>query len=177
MTPGLDRSGSGPRAGADSHGRVGAYLARQRRLRGISLEELARATRIPRRSLERLEAGAFDTVSDGFVRGFVRTVALALGLDDDEAVARLLIEPSKDPQRATRRGPAPKRLALLLGLLASLGVAVFAFLALVEVLAPESSRPRVRRDPVRALHEARLSPSPAEAPAPAVSETREPVRP
>ncbi len=72
---------------------VGVYLAQQRRLRGISIDELSGLTRIPRRSLERLEAGAFDRTTDGFARGFVRSVAEALGLDPDEAVMRLLPEP------------------------------------------------------------------------------------
>jgi cytoskeletal protein RodZ len=76
-----------------SGGSIGAYLARQRRLRGISLDELADSTKIPRRSLERLEAGAFDGQSDGFARGFVRTIADALGLDSEDSINRLLGEP------------------------------------------------------------------------------------
>ena len=72
---------------------IGAYLSAQRRLRGISIEELAHQTRIPLRSLERLESGSFDADVDGFVRGFVRTVAAALGLDADEALNRALQEP------------------------------------------------------------------------------------
>ena len=47
---------------------IGFYLARERRMRGISLDELADLTKIPRRSLERLEAGAFDHNPDGFAR-------------------------------------------------------------------------------------------------------------
>jgi hypothetical protein len=73
---------------------IGEYLKRQRLLRGVTVEELSATTRIPLRSLERLEAGYFDGVSDGFVRGFVRTVALALGLDPDDTVARMLDEPA-----------------------------------------------------------------------------------
>jgi hypothetical protein len=86
-----------PSSRADSDGlapgSIGEYLKRQRLLRGITVEELSATTRIPLRSLERLEAGYFDGVSDGFVRGFVRTVSLALGLDADQAVARMLDEP------------------------------------------------------------------------------------
>ena len=37
---------------------IGAYLARERRLRGISVGELADLTKIPTRSIERMEAGA-----------------------------------------------------------------------------------------------------------------------
>jgi cytoskeletal protein RodZ len=75
---------------------VGEYLATQRRLRGISLDELCERTKIPRRNLERLESGAFDARPDGFARGFVRAVALDLGLDADEAVMRLVGEPSPE---------------------------------------------------------------------------------
>lgn len=73
---------------------IGEYLKRQRTLRGITIEELAASTRIPLRSLERLEAGYFDGMTDGFVRGFVRTVSAALGLDADQTVARMLEEPA-----------------------------------------------------------------------------------
>lgn len=101
-------------------GSIGSFLARQRRLRGISVDDLARLTRIPRRSLERLEAGAFDSTPDGFVRGFVRTVAAALGLDPDDAVNRLLREPREDEaQLAARAREQRKRLALRLALAAA----------------------------------------------------------
>ena len=69
---------------------LGHYLASQRRLRGISLEELAARTRIPGRNLERLESGVMDGDSDGLSRGLVRIVAHALGLDPDDAVMRLI---------------------------------------------------------------------------------------
>jgi hypothetical protein len=72
---------------------IGVYLARQRELRGISLDDLAAATRIPRHSLERLESGAFDARPDGFARAFVRTVAVALGLEPDATVNRMRAEP------------------------------------------------------------------------------------
>lgn len=92
----LDDSADPREPQSDWEASIGRYLGRQRTLRGISLEELASSTKIPRRSLERLEAGAFDDDTDGFARGFVRTVAEALGLDPDEAVMRLLREPPDD---------------------------------------------------------------------------------
>jgi cytoskeletal protein RodZ len=105
-------------SGAESgDGSIGSYLARQRRLRGVSVDELASLTRIPRRSLERLEAGAFDATPDGFVRGFVRTVAEALGLDPDDAVNRLLREPREDEALLAAKARYQRRkLALRLGL-------------------------------------------------------------
>lgn len=101
---------------------LGRYLARQRRLRGISLDELAERTRIPLRSLERLEAGVFDLHADGFSRSFVRTVARALGLDPDEAVTRLLSEPAESEARSAAPGRLRRRLAV--GVLAAAGAAL-----------------------------------------------------
>jgi transcriptional regulator with XRE-family HTH domain len=103
-TPALNPSSARPEP-------LGRWLARERRLRGLSLDEVAAATRIPRRSLERLEAGAFDSTPDGFTRGFVRTVADAMGLDATEALARLLGEVA--PSRGGRGGSAALWLALL----------------------------------------------------------------
>jgi cytoskeletal protein RodZ len=94
-------------------GSIGSYLARQRRLRGISVDDLANLTRIPRRSLERLEAGAFDGTPDGFVRGFVRTVAEALGLDPVDAVNRLLREPREDEALLLAKARRERRLLAL----------------------------------------------------------------
>jgi cytoskeletal protein RodZ len=142
---------------------IGGYLARQRQLRGISIGELAEATRIPRRSLERLEAGAFDSRPDGFVRGFVRTVAEALGLEPDDTVNRMRTEP--EAQGETSR--AASRLQLSLAFLAT---ALLLVLPLVwinqvrlsspgsaEARAPESDRV-VRRDAVKALIESLARP-------------------
>ena len=104
-----DRSGSGVGAGAEpprapsERFSIGKYLASQRELRGISLDDLAARTKIPRRNLERLESGAFDAQADGFVRGFVRTVADALGLDSQEAVMRMVSEPAGGDEERLRR--------------------------------------------------------------------------
>ena len=138
---------------------IGRYLAQQRELRQISIEELAERMKIPRRSLERLEAGAFDSEPDGFVRGFVRTVADALGLDPDEAVMRLLREPPDDDLPALRTLPSFRTVAA--GLLALLGIAVigvtlwgvFATLGAVDRSAAPAAEGQLvyRRDAVRAL--------------------------
>ena len=138
----------------DPHG-IGAYLSRQRRLRGISLEELETLTHIPRRSLERLESGVYDAQPDGFVRGFVRTVSQAIGLDPEETVSRMLAEPASE---GPGRRLSLRRVGIALGLL----VAVAGALALAPGLlvsrreaalqAPAPEQP-VRRDAVRALAE------------------------
>jgi cytoskeletal protein RodZ len=148
--------------------RVGQYLANQRKLRRITLDELSERTRIPRRNLERLESGAFDRDSDGFTRGFVRTVAAALGLDADEAVMRLVGEPDADEDRALR---AAQRSALLrMGLLIALALALLigGSLLVMRMLEEEPVRDEsvvYRRDAVRKLVEGEHRP-----PAPPPSE-------
>jgi cytoskeletal protein RodZ len=67
---------------------VGGRLRRERELRGMSVEEIARATRIPLASLERLEADRYDDLpGEVFVRGFLRAYARAIGIDCEEIVA------------------------------------------------------------------------------------------
>jgi cytoskeleton protein RodZ len=144
---------------------IGRYLARQRELRGISLEDLAGITRIPQRSLERLESGAFDRSPDGFVRGFVRTVAAALGLDPDETVMRLLSEPDDEDDA---RGHTSRLLVArsLAPRLAIAGAVLLAILAVWKVGAALLATPRppadadvvLRRDPIRELVNDRVGP-------------------
>ena len=157
---------------------IGAYLAQQRELRGISLEELAALTRIPRRSLERLESGIFDRAPDGFVRGFVRTVADALGLDPDNAVMRLLREPSDEDERAANERALRRARGIRIAVAA--GAALIALVGIVRLVATGDSRPGapvenapetvMRRDPIRALAleaERRPRPAPVAPPEPA----------
>ena len=149
--------GGGPEAAAlngaePGVGSVGSYLARQRRLRGMSVDELASLTKIPRRSLERLEAGAFDRTPDGFSRGFVRTVAEALGLDRDEAVNRLLAEPRED-EALLRASARHERRQLLLrgGLVAA---ALVGLLVLWRLTSLGWARESPNDDPVVYRHDA-----------------------
>jgi cytoskeletal protein RodZ len=68
---------------------VGQYLRRQREARRMSLEEVARATRVPLASMERIEAGQFDELpGEVFVRGFLKSYARAVDLPGDEVLAR-----------------------------------------------------------------------------------------
>jgi len=159
-------------AGEDEPFSIGAYLKSQRKIRGIGLDELAVRTRIPLRSLTRLEQGAFDGDPDGFVRGFVRTVSDGLGLDPDDTLMRMLAEP--DGARAVgARARLPVRvwLGVAVGLLAALAGVTLLHAALWD--GPEVVRTTVviRRDPVRALAEAHAA-SRVEPPAPAAATDR-----
>lgn len=76
---------------------VGTTLQREREVRALSLEEIARVTRIPLRSLRQLEQDDLDALpGDVFARGFVRAYGRALGMPARE-LGDLL----------TRLGPEP----------------------------------------------------------------------
>src|SRR5580704_10250524 len=65
------------------------WLRAGRARRQLSLDDVARVTKIQPRILEKLEAGHFEGLpADVFVRGFVRSVARCVGLDEQEALER-----------------------------------------------------------------------------------------
>lgn len=66
----------------------GDRLKREREMRGVSLDEVAAATRIAPKYLEALENDQWDQLPGGvFNRGFIRSVARFLGLNVDNLVA------------------------------------------------------------------------------------------
>src|SRR3984957_15431551 len=66
----------------------GEHLKREREMRGVSLEEISSATRIAPRFLAALESEQWELLPGGvFNRGFIRSIARFLGLDEDSLVA------------------------------------------------------------------------------------------
>lgn len=100
----------------------GEHLKREREMRGVTLEEISAATRISIRFLEALEKERWDQLPGGiFNRGFIRTVARFLGLNEESLIAEYALETHDRPQVAvwanTPRQPSRARLATLLVLL------------------------------------------------------------
>jgi len=83
-------------------GSFGDKLRREREMRGVSLDDIADATKIGTRSLRALEEEHFELLPGGiFNKGFVRAYAKYLGLNEEEAVADYLSaagESSLDPR-------------------------------------------------------------------------------
>ena len=164
---------------------IGRFLSRERQVREIGIDELAALTRLPKRSLERLESGVLDGVNDGFTRGLVRTVAEAIGLPADATVARMLPE----AQRTREVGRYLPRLGFLLRFLGVVPISAWLVMlaALVAVvwfaggIAPAPPEPLLyRRDAVRELwllQQQHSSWLPAPALATSVSPTVEPETP
>jgi cytoskeleton protein RodZ len=124
----------------------GDNLRRERELRGVSLREIADATKISVRFLDALETDRLDVLPGGmFPRAFARQYALYLGLDVERTLAsfsRLSVEPAAPPVRPVRRREAAVdsrrvwlRRAGAGGAVALIGVALY-------VTGVLSSRPR-----------------------------------
>jgi cytoskeletal protein RodZ len=104
-------------------------------MRGVSLEEVSAATRISTRFLEAIESENWDSLPGGvFNRGFIRSVARYLGLDEDSIVAEYALETRgrvdagvvPDPPMEMPRNWKPAIVALI-AVIAILGVAAFVF--------------------------------------------------
>jgi cytoskeleton protein RodZ len=77
----------------------GEHLKREREMRGVTLEEISAATRIAPRFLAALESEQWELLPGGvFNRGFIRSVARFLGLDEDSLVAEYALETKGRPE-------------------------------------------------------------------------------
>lgn len=89
---------------------IGEDLRRERELRGISLKEIADATKISKRFLEAIEKSDYKTLpAPVFTRGFVREYAKYLGLNAEEFVARYSQKVAVEQAIAEGNEPSPQR--------------------------------------------------------------------
>jgi len=73
----------------DARSSLATWLREGRVRKQLTIEEVARITKIQLRILERLETGQYDGLpADVFVKGFVRSFAKCVGLDEAEALDR-----------------------------------------------------------------------------------------
>lgn len=107
-------------------GSFGERLQREREMRGITLDEIATATKISARSLRALEEEDFAKLPGGiFNKGFVRAYAHYLGIDEEEAVADFVAvhgeaeqplpnPPEKEEEPGSRSSGSGKWVAVIL---------------------------------------------------------------
>ena len=81
-------------------------------MRGVSLDEISAATRISTRFLEAIENDQWDRLPGGvFNRGFIRSIARFLGLDEDSLVAEYALGNSNvPPPQPARTIPLPNHM-------------------------------------------------------------------
>lgn len=119
-------------------GPFGQRMQREREMRGITLDEIAEATKITTRCLRAIEEEDFSKLPGGiFNKGFVRSYARYIGIDEEEAVADFLaasgdVEPPL-PTPAEVRGPVPSPALPNPKALATLGVLVLLVLGLWQL--------------------------------------------
>src|SRR5215471_20570182 len=95
-------------------GIFGERLKRERELREVSLEEISKATRIAPRFMEALENEKWERLPGGvFVRGFVRSVARYLGLNEEDLLSEYDLARGESanppPAKPEERIPAPPK--------------------------------------------------------------------
>jgi cytoskeletal protein RodZ len=172
---------------------VGAHLRQLREARGVSLEEIARATRVNSSYLQALEADDHASLPvPVFTRGFIRAYCQALGEPPDQSLALYdgrgdaaasvaTATHAASPPAATTPGrpsstprttsePAPRNRGPVLVsfvLLVVLGVALFALTLLLQSGRESADDRRAARTPPRTA-EAPPSAAPAMSAAPAV---------
>jgi len=84
---------------------VGIELKRQRNLRRLSLEQVARALKLPAASLDRIERGELEHLAPIYRRGYVQNYARYLGLEAEPLLALL---GEQESSKLTSVLPLPK---------------------------------------------------------------------
>jgi len=110
-----------------ARGIFGERLKRERELREVSLEEVAKSTRIGTRFLEALENEQWERLPGGiFNRGFVRAVAHYLGLSEEDLLAEYDLarteQKTETPAANESSIPRPPKWIPIVAILAILGV-------------------------------------------------------
>jgi cytoskeletal protein RodZ len=166
-------------------GSLGAWLRRQREARGVTLRDIADASKISLRYLEALEQDRFDVLpAPVFVKGFLREYTRFVGLDPDEAInLYLLAGREREPKRVEEPQPSPARRPAApstwgYGLL--LALAVVLFIGVAAAISFYASRQREAPSPppeAIATYAAppRLEPEPEPSPVPAATPTATPA--
>ncbi|MFL6245848.1 MAG: helix-turn-helix domain-containing protein [Thermoanaerobaculia bacterium] len=176
--------------GASELASFGEELRREREIRGISLKEIADATKISKRFLDALERNDHRTLpAPVFTRGFVREYARYVGLNAEEMVNRYNFAAANDdriekppqvekypqtpprdisPKPPRKRGIPPVYARIDRNLVAAVFIAVA--LAAVAWWAVQHRRaePEVVAEPAATVTSAAPAPGPAVPPKPAV---------
>jgi len=177
-----------PENDSSSHSELASFgdeLRREREIRGISLKEIADATKISKRFLEAIERNDHRTLpAPVFTRGFVREYARYLGLAAEEIVSRYnyaaagddRIEQSTHLDRLVQPNPSPQRESKGIPPLYArvdrniyLVIAIVAALSFVAWWAPRFRR-EARAESIDSVTRSAAAPAP-------VHVTRTPVKP
>jgi cytoskeletal protein RodZ len=145
----------------------GSELRQAREKRGVTLKQIAEATKISVRSLEALERNELSQLPGGiFTRAFVRSYALEVGLDPDRALREFLSQfpdENSSPQpyaaesaEAPRNGTAANRLLIVVVLVTAVLAGTY---YLMRSAGTPATAPRAPQTPAPATVTAPKSPA------------------
>jgi len=153
---------------------VGEFFRQVRETKGLTVDEVASKTRIRTDFVKALEEGNFAKLPDQvFARGFVRSYARSLGLDEEDAIHRFIqsagafYEKQGERERLRQRQVEEERRRKANRKAVGIAIAV-AIVTLIFLLSREQSSTLVRRSVSDA-------PPPGKKSAPFVKDTREPM--
>jgi cytoskeletal protein RodZ len=109
----------------------GRWLVRERELRGLARDEVARATKLAPGVVEALESGEEGRIPPrAYVVGYLRAYSAAVGLDADDVVLRFeeAAGPAGTPRAPSRRGASPRVAAAVAIAAAAVAAAIWALL-------------------------------------------------
>ena len=130
---------------------IGEFFKQVRETKGLTIDEVASKTRIRSDFVKALEEGNFAKLPDQvFARGFVRSYARSLGLDEDDAIHRFIQsagafyekQDEKERLKVRQVQEERKRQANRKAVAIAIGIAV---ITLVFLLSREQSSVLVRR--------------------------------
>lgn len=130
---------------------IGEFFKQVRETKGLTIDEVASKTRIRTDFVKALEDGNFAKLPDQvFARGFVRSYARSLGLDEDDAIHRFAQsagayydkQVERERLKVRQAEEARKRQANRKAVAIAIGIAI---LALIFLLSREQSSLLVRR--------------------------------
>lgn len=159
---------------------AGPRLRAEREKQGLSMEDVAKESRIPLRHLETMESGRFsDLPGRTYAFGFTRTYAKLLGLDQDELVAQVhseleAQEPNTPPRPAHFEPGDPARVPSArlgwLAVVAVIALLIAGFVFLKPIYAPSGELPSLTQQEA-AKNAAAKATQTRDAQAPAVAAT------
>jgi len=161
---------------------VGEFFRQVRETKGLTVDEVASKTRIRSDFVKALEDGNFAKLPDQvFARGFVRSYARSLGLDEEDAIHRFIqsagafYEKQDERERLKVRQAEEerKRLANRKAVAVAIGIAV---LTLIFLLSREQSSV-LRRGNLEPTSAKRAAQTTKDAPEPETRQQSEPVTP
>lgn len=132
----------------DAVAAFGRHLLRERELRGLGRDEVARRTKLAPAVVEALESGEAERMPPrAYLLGYLRSYAAAVGLDPDELVLRW----QESEEDAAPAASAPRRRRALwivvAAALALLAAALLLLLGRPSASAPERARRAAERAP------------------------------